>query len=67
MAFPVSFAVGAALGATAAYLYKDQPARERLIEKSKQMKDQAVDKINSLRKKSEPESITQEQSAAASA
>lgn len=57
--FPTSFIIGAALGAVATYLYKDQPARQRLIEKSKQMKDKTTQKIKALRKK--PEAETQEQ------
>ena len=67
MAFPVSFAVGAALGATATYLYKDEPARERFFEKSKQLKDKAMEKIDAIRKKRAAERMTQEQPAAAAA
>jgi hypothetical protein len=67
MAFPVSFAVGAALGATAAYLYKDAPARESLIEKSKQLKDKAVEKINAVREKRAAERMEREQQQPATA
>ena len=63
--FPTSFILGAALGAVAAYLYKDQPVRQSLVEKSKRIKDKTVEKINGLRKKPETESVTQEQTTAA--
>ncbi len=61
MAFPVSFAVGAGLGATAAYLYKDQPARERILEKSRQLKDKVMEKVDDLRKKQASDRMTREQ------
>ncbi len=67
MAFPVSFAVGAGLGATTAYLYKDQPARERAFEKSKQLKDKVMEKIDDLRKKRAAARMTQEQQQSAAA
>ncbi len=67
MAFPVSFAVGAALGAAATYLYKDVPTRERLVEKTKQLKDKTMEKINAVREKRTAERVTQEQQPATAA
>jgi hypothetical protein len=51
MALPISFVIGAAIGAVSTYYYKDHEARERAIETSKVLKAKASDMITATREK----------------
>lgn len=51
MAFPINFVAGAAIGAVAAYVVKDEMARNWVVDTSKKLKDQTGNFIDSMKKK----------------
>ncbi|MBO0615235.1 hypothetical protein [Thiothrix fructosivorans] len=51
--FPVAFVVGAAVGATSTYVYKDEPAKQWVQDTSKKLKEAAVSFMDSMKKKPE--------------
>ncbi len=53
--FPFNFVVGAAVGAAATYIYKDEPAKKRLGETGTKLKEGVSSFMASFRKKPEPE------------
>lgn len=55
MAFPINFVAGAAIGAVAAYVAKDEIARNWVVDTSKKLKDQTGSLISSMKKKPEGE------------
>lgn len=62
--FPVTFVVGAAVGAATTYVYKDEPAQQKLIVTGKKLKEGVSSFIESFRDKPEeaqaaPEELTE--------
>lgn len=51
--FPINFVVGAAVGAAATYVYKDEPAKQWLSETGNKLKEGASSFMASFKKKSE--------------
>lgn len=51
--FPLPFVVGAAIGATSTYVYKDEPAKQWVQDTSKKLKEAAVSFMDSMKKKPE--------------
>ena len=56
--FPLPFVIGAAVGATGTYIYKDEPAKQWVLDTSKKLKDATVSFMESMKKK--PEVATSE-------
>ena len=54
--FPANFVIGAAVGAATTYIFKDEPAKQKLIETGKNLKEGTRSFIASFRKKPETES-----------
>ncbi|MBJ6609851.1 MAG: hypothetical protein JG718_05775 [Candidatus Thiothrix moscowensis] len=50
---PLSFVVGAAMGAAGTYVAKDEPAKQWVIETGKKLKEAAVSFMDSMKKKQE--------------
>lgn len=50
---PLSFVVGAAMGAAGTYVAKDEPAKQWALETSKKLKEAAVSFMASMKKKPE--------------
>jgi len=53
--FPANFVIGAAVGAATTYVFKDEPAKKKLIETGKKLKEGTSSFIASFRKKPEIE------------
>ncbi len=52
---PLSFLVGAAVGVTGTYVYKDEPAKQWVTDTSKKIKAAAASFLDSMKKKPEAE------------
>jgi hypothetical protein len=51
--FPLPFVIGAAVGATGTYVYKDEPAKQWVQDTSKKLKEAAVSFMDSMKKQPE--------------
>ena len=70
MAFPINFAVGAAIGAVTTYVYKDESAKQKVISASQSAKkgiSSGATRVKGLFKKSpkaETEAVAEEKATA---
>ena len=53
--FPANFVIGAAVGAATTYVFKDEPAKQKLIASGRKLKEGASSFMASFRKKPEIE------------
>lgn len=66
MSFPINFVAGAAIGAVATYVMKDEVAKNWVADTSKKLKDQASSAVASMKKKPVEQKAENESQASAS-